>query len=164
MDTIISRMMQLLGAILVLGMVFSGVEAAQLHDWQGAIAFLVFGTVSAAIFTTIWTIATYHIVALIGKNRKRSDITEKSIIGSSVGVLALFTARRLRHRRHHRHQWHGQHLCALVLRPRRPDHRCAVLDLVLFGIRLHRENEVVQEDPHDTDYICRLTFRCAISL
>ncbi|MBS1996216.1 MAG: hypothetical protein JSS86_07900 [Cyanobacteria bacterium SZAS LIN-2] len=91
MDTIISRMMQLLGAILVLGMVVSGVQAAQLRDWEGAIAFLCFSVVAAGIFTTIWTMSTYHITALIGKSHKRSDFTDKSIVGTSVGVLALFT-------------------------------------------------------------------------
>ena len=92
MDTVISRMMQLLGAVLVLGMVVSGVEAVQLQNWDGAIAFLCFAVFSAGMFTTIWTMSTYHITALIGKQHKRSDFTDKSIVGTSVGVLALFTA------------------------------------------------------------------------
>jgi len=92
MDTVISRMMQLLGAVLVLGMVVSGVQAVQLQNWEGAIAFLCFATISAGMFTVIWTMSTYHISALIGKDHKRSDFTDKSIVGTSVGVLALFTA------------------------------------------------------------------------
>lgn len=91
MDTVISRMLQLLGAILVGGMVASGVRCAQLQHFDGSIAFLMFGVVTAAIFTTIWTMATYYMNDLIGKNRKRSDITDKSIIGISVGILALLT-------------------------------------------------------------------------
>jgi hypothetical protein len=91
MDTVISRMLQLLGAILVGGMVVSGVRCAQLQHFDGSIAFLMFGVVTAAIFTTIWTVSTYYMTELIGKNRKRSDITDKSIVGISVGILALLT-------------------------------------------------------------------------
>jgi hypothetical protein len=91
MDTVISRMMQLLGAILVLGMVASGVRCAQLQHFDGSIAFLMFGVVTAAIFTTIWTVATTCITKLIGKNSDRSQITNKSIVGISVGILALLT-------------------------------------------------------------------------
>jgi hypothetical protein len=91
MDTVISRMMQLLGAILVGGEVLSGVRSAQMQNWEGSIAFLVFAVVTAAIFTAIWTVSTYYMVELIGKNNKRSDITDKSIVGVSVGILALFT-------------------------------------------------------------------------
>jgi hypothetical protein len=91
MDTIISRMMQILGVILVLGMVVSGVEAAQLKDWGGTIYFLMFAVISAGIFTIIWTKTTYDIEALLGKDGVRSKITKKSIVGTSVGVLALFT-------------------------------------------------------------------------
>jgi len=92
MDTIISRMMQLLGAIVVGGMVYSGIITAELKDWGGCIAFLVFASIAAGFFTLLWTTATYDLVALIGKNRKRSDITDKSIVSASVGILALFIA------------------------------------------------------------------------
>ena len=90
MDTIISRMMRLLGVIVVLGYVASGLRTAQLQDWDGTIAFLVFGAIAAGVFTLIWTIATYNILDEIGKDRKRSDITNRSIVGVSIGSLALF--------------------------------------------------------------------------
>jgi hypothetical protein len=91
MDTVISRMLQILGAMLVGGMVVSGVRCAQLQHWDGSIAFLMFGVVTAVIFTVIWTNSTSEMTRLIGKNRKRSEITDKSVVGISVGILALFT-------------------------------------------------------------------------
>jgi hypothetical protein len=84
-------MMQFLGVILVLGMVVSGVEAAQVKSWGDTVAFLLFGVVTAAIFTFLWTDATNDMARLLGRKQKRSDITEKSVVSISVGLLALFT-------------------------------------------------------------------------
>jgi hypothetical protein len=89
MDTIISRMMRLLGVIVVGGYVTSGLMTAQLQDWGGCIAFLVFGTIFACGYTAIWTCGTYQILDQIGKGKKRSDVTKQSIVGLSIGVLAL---------------------------------------------------------------------------
>ena len=67
MDTVISRMMQILGVVLVLGMVVSGIETATAKDWGATVA------------------------TLLGSSGKRSQVTEKSVVGLSVGLLALFT-------------------------------------------------------------------------
>jgi membrane-bound metal-dependent hydrolase YbcI (DUF457 family) len=91
MHSIISRMMRLLGVIVVGGFVASGLMTAQLKDMQACTWFLIFSAVFAGAFTAIWSVTTYQMQALIGKGRERSSITKQSIIGVSIGVLALFT-------------------------------------------------------------------------
>ena len=91
MDTVISRMMQILGVVLVLGMVVSGIETATAKDWGATVAYLLFAVVSAGVFTLIWIEASTNMATLLGSSGKRSQVTEKSVVGLSVGLLALFT-------------------------------------------------------------------------
>jgi hypothetical protein len=92
MDTVISRMMRLLGVIVVLGFAASGLLSAQLKNWDGTVAFLVYGAIAAGIFTAIWVVGGLAILDKIGKGHKRSDITKQRIIGTSTGVLALIVS------------------------------------------------------------------------
>jgi hypothetical protein len=92
MDTVISRMMRLLGVIVVMGFATSGLLCAQLKHWDGAVAFLIYGAIAAGLFTAIWVVGGLQILDKIGKGKKRTDITKQRIVGVSTGVLALIVA------------------------------------------------------------------------
>ena len=89
MDIVVSRMMRLLGVLNVLGLVVGGIYCANLKAWPSAIFYLVYGVISAVIFTVIWTCASSSMAKLLG-HKTREDYTKTSSIGMSVGVLALF--------------------------------------------------------------------------
>lgn len=91
MDTTVSRMIKLIGALLVTGFVTCGILSAQAADFGNALGFMWGGLAAAALFTVIWAITSYQMAELLGK-RKRSEITSESIIGLSIAFLALMSA------------------------------------------------------------------------
>jgi hypothetical protein len=90
MDTIISRMMRLLGVLNVVGFVVGAIHCADAKDWPSCLFYLCYGVISAGIFTLIWAVSGSYMQDLL-KKHSRDEYTKTSAIGLSVGILALFT-------------------------------------------------------------------------
>lgn len=91
MDTTVSRMIKLIGALLVSGFVICGILASQTTDFGNALGFMWGGLGASVLFTLIWAIMAYQMAAMLG-TKKRGEITNESIIGLSIAFLALLSA------------------------------------------------------------------------
>jgi MFS family permease len=89
MDTTISRMLKLIGVLMVSGFVIVGIISAQAASWDNTLGFMWGGLGAGVIFTLIWVVATYYMNDMLGKTRKREEVTKEHIIGASIAILAL---------------------------------------------------------------------------